>query len=520
MANKITLQEFITKWGFEVNDKELEKLDAKFAQTRETLEKLEDKITSAGQKLSAFLTVPLVAAGGASVKFAADALDTQERFEKVFNQLGQGAVNLANNFASSFGLSNSAAQTLLVTNGQLLKNFGFSQEQALRYGEQIGALSADLAEFNQIEGGAEEVSGILRAALAGQTRGLKALGITIDEDTIKKQVQQDAANGVRFATLKQAEAFATLQLIQKKSQDASGAFANSQDDLGVVLQRIRARLANVAVAFGKILLPPVIKVLKFIERGVKFFEGLSDNGKTLILVFAGIAAAIGPILLLIGVAIKLFTIWQTAVVLFGNASLIASAKALAIPLLIGAALVALGLIIEDIVGFFQGRDSVTGVIVEKFKEAFVFLQDGFQAFGDRTKAIIVGLLLPFNALINLIKGVGGALGALSVGDFSGALGALKESGQKFIDPISSLVTGQGANLGLSEAAGFGRPSIQSPPSRSNNIVSQNVNAPVTVNVPEGTSPEAVGPFVQKGISEGMSSVLRQTQRQTRSAVIN
>ncbi len=58
----------------------------------------------------------------------------------------------------------------------------------------------------------------------------------------------------------------------------------------------------------------------------------------------------------------------TAFATVGNAAAIAQLKAFAFPVLVGTALVALGLIIEDIVGFFKGKDSLTGLIVSAFEE--------------------------------------------------------------------------------------------------------------------------------------------------------
>ena len=52
--------------------------------------------------------------------------------------------------------------------------------------------------------------------------------------------------------------------------------------------------------------------------------------------------------------------------LLGRAAFLAQLKMFAVPLAIGAALAAAFLIIEDLVGYFQGRDSLTGHILEQF----------------------------------------------------------------------------------------------------------------------------------------------------------
>lgn len=76
----ITLREFVTKWGFEVNDTELKKLDKSFAETRKNMQTLANNLTSFGQKLSLGVTLPFVALSGLSIKAAADAADFEGRF--------------------------------------------------------------------------------------------------------------------------------------------------------------------------------------------------------------------------------------------------------------------------------------------------------------------------------------------------------------------------------------------------------------------------------------------------------
>lgn len=59
----------------------------------------------------------------------------------------------------------------------------------------------------------------------------------------------------------------------------------------------------------------------------------------------------------------------------GTAGLIANAKVLLIPLAIGAAVAALGLLIEDVITFFTGGESLTGRIVDSIIEKFDVLKE-------------------------------------------------------------------------------------------------------------------------------------------------
>lgn len=182
-------------------------------------------------------------------------------------------------------------------------------------------------------------------------------------------------------------------------------------------------------------------------------EGLTQvfGGLENVLQAAAIAMSIfagAKILYTIGTMIQLV---QT----LGTAFTIANAKALMIPILIGAAVVALGLIIEDIVAFFQGKDSVTGIIVEKFKEMFKWLESAFEGFGGTMKVITTILLTPLRAVINAFQTILDLIslvrGKMSVGDFA------KNAGARFMSNL-----GMGGDGSLKGAMGLSNKFIDSP----------------------------------------------------------
>lgn len=124
-------------------------------------------------------------------------------------------------------------------------------------------------------------------------------------------------------------------------------------------------IANLVEAFGGF-----EKVLKFVIKAMLLFLGLK------------LTYALGGIIFGIMNTVKAFA-------MLGNAALLAQLKILAIPLAIGAAIVAVGLIIEDIIAFFQGRNSVTGILVEKFKEAAPKILSFLGMLGDSIAAWVM-----------------------------------------------------------------------------------------------------------------------------------
>ena len=126
-----------------------------------------------------------------------------------------------------------------------------------------------------------------------------------------------------------------------------------------------------------------VRMFEIVTQVVDLFGGLERVIKIVVIAFSAFFAAralmgLGQIAQGLFVVIKAFNLMKIQ-------AMLAWLAAAAGPILIGAAIVALGLIIEDIIGFFQGKDSVTGAIIEAFEQKFP------QAFAV-AKAIVGGFV--------------------------------------------------------------------------------------------------------------------------------
>lgn len=519
-----TIREFITRWGFDVDDSDLKKLNQGVSNVEKGLRNASKRAIGLGKTLSVGVTLPIVGIGVAAIKAASDFEESSSKFNTVFSDLRDESSATAKQLAKDFGLSRGQATQLLGDTGDLLTGFGFTQESALDLSKQVNELAVDLASFTNFSGGAEGASQALTKALLGERESIKSLGISILEEDVKKQVQINSTKGLTFETERQAKAFATLQLAQKQSKNAIGDFARTSDGFANQTRILRAELGDLAVEFGKILLPVAQSLVSTVRSMVGFFQELSPAVKTTIVVIAGLAAALGPVLIVSGLLINSILALRTAFTLLQIAGL-RSLLTLALPFLKIIALGALiGLVVEDIIGFFQGKDSVTGIIVEEFKKAFDFLEEQFMRMGTLGQIVVTALLTPLRAVIATVRGIGGAVGALVSGDFKLAGEALAGIAKDAFAPVGDLISGGGTSL--SSALGFGssqptvNPSAAAVAGASNTTTTQSINAPINISVPEGTTPDQVGPAVQKGISDGLSNLLRQTQRQTTTPVVN
>lgn len=86
------------------------------------------------------------------------------------------------------------------------------------------------------------------------------------------------------------------------------------------IQTFRNTLSNVGREFGQIILPYLQKLLNWIKEGLQKFRDLDDSTKNVIVRIVAFAAAIGPVLTILGSLIKGIQTIQTLLAVLGPAS--------------------------------------------------------------------------------------------------------------------------------------------------------------------------------------------------------
>lgn len=178
----------------------------------------------------------MVEVGKASLGAASDFEEASNKFNVTFAANAVQANKWADEFAQAYVTSRKESRSLLAATGDLLAGFGFASGEALNLSLQVNKLAADLVSFQNYEGGVEGASQSLTSALLGEREAVKSLGIVILDADVKAKVLQLRQEGLTFATQRQAEAYATLQLAIEQSQNAIG---DVQRSIGTYAQETR-----------------------------------------------------------------------------------------------------------------------------------------------------------------------------------------------------------------------------------------------------------------------------------------
>jgi hypothetical protein len=258
------------------------------------------KLTKTGKTLTLAVTLPIAGIGIASVKAASDFEETEAKFNTAFKGIEKRADETAKTLAKGYLLSEKESKRLLSSTGDLLKGFGFTADNALDLSNKVQELSADLASYNNLAGGTTQASEILTKALLGERDALTTLGVKVSEVDVQNKLYEKGQQNLTGQTLLAAKAQATYELVLGQSGDALGDVARTSDSFANQMRAAKADVENLAVEIGKELLPIARDLLSDFRGLIGVFKDLSPEGKRFALTLAGMAAAVGPLLLIVG----------------------------------------------------------------------------------------------------------------------------------------------------------------------------------------------------------------------------
>ncbi|MGR3179408.1 MAG: hypothetical protein ACUZ8E_15275 [Candidatus Anammoxibacter sp.] len=388
------------------------------------------RIKSIGQTMSLAVTLPIVALGATAVKLASDFEETESKFFTVFSSIQKQAGETAKNLKDNFGLSGRAALQLLGDTGDLLVGFGFTESAALEMSQQVNELAVDLASFTNVQGGAQSASAALTKALLGERESIKTLGISILESDVKARVLLNTQKGLRFESIRQAKAVATLQLATEQSSKAIGDFERTSGSFANQMRITKARLEDLGIQIGKILLPISKKLLNVIKGWIKSFSNLSPETKKIIVVVAGLAAVLGPLLFIIGILAT--SVIPGLISVFSALNIVMLANPV---FLIIAGIVALTAAIVIAHNKFEGFRNVVNIVSATFKGLFAVISEITSFIFTKLKSAFdfVGNLI--TSISNKVKSIFGVMGETIKDTLIGPFQAIKSFISGFFDFI-------------------------------------------------------------------------------------
>lgn len=255
-------------------------------------------ITSLGTTATLGLTLPIAAGALAAVNMASDLEETKNKVSVVFGDMTTSVMDWSKDSAEAFGLSQQQALEAAGTYGNLFLTLGLGQQPAAEMSTSLIGLASDLASFNNAN--PEEVLAALQSGLVGQSEPMRKFGVNLSEAAVSAKAMEMGLADAEGNLSEAAKVQARYALILEQTTTAQGDFARTADGLANSTRTAKAQIADAGAVLGQQLLPYALQFVKWVSGLVTKFQALTPEQQKWVLILAGVAAAIGPVLVVVG----------------------------------------------------------------------------------------------------------------------------------------------------------------------------------------------------------------------------
>lgn len=302
-------------------------LSTQMADVGQKMQNMGQTLTNIGTRMTTMITLPLAAAGAASMKLASDTEEAKNKVEVVFGSMAQLVKDFADTALESYGLAEGSALTMASTFGAMASSMGLSEQASASMSTSLTALAADMASFYNVSTEVAQTS--LQGIFTGETEALKKFGIVMTQTNLEEFAQQ---NGKVYSQMSEGEKVMTrYAYVLNATKDAQGDFARTSDGAANSFRVFQESLKELGAAFGEQLLPIITPIIQAITSFIQKIAELPAPIRKIIVVFGLLLAAIGPVILIIG------TFMSAIGAILTQGPIIAAAFAALIPVIKGLA---------------------------------------------------------------------------------------------------------------------------------------------------------------------------------------
>lgn len=427
-----------------------------------------DKISSAGKTLSTAVTLPLVGIGTVATKMAMDAVESENLFEVAMGGVADDARKWSEETSKALGLNAYNVRNNMATYNAMLTSMGLTSDESLKMSEGLTQLSYDMASFYNLK--PEEAFEKLKSGISGEAEPLKALGILVNDTTIKTYAYTHgiAKQGQELTEAQKVQA--RYGAIMEATKNAQGDLARTMDSPTNKLRIMKEQAQQIGIQFGQILIPILEKLIAVIKPLMDRFQGLSKEQQELIVKIALIAAAIGPVIVVIGKVVSVIGTLSSAfgaisgtMAAAGGASGAVGAAIAAITGPIGIAIAAVAAFIAIFVLLFRNNENFRNSVITVWNQIKAIMAGIFEAITALIHAfvqvagaiwqkygadIIAVISVAFNVIasvvattLNVIKNIIQIVTSLIKGDCHGVWEGIKNLTQNLWNGIQSVISG-------------------------------------------------------------------------------
>lgn len=337
------------------------------------------KLAKAGAAMTVGITAPLVAFGVKSIQAAQDAEEMNSAFDVVFGDMSDSVRKWAEETGNAMGRSTQEMQRGALAFQEL---FGKALDPAKSadMSKTFAVLTQDLASFKNLSN--EVAQQKLFSGLAGEAEPLRAVGVFLSEAKVQAAALELGLKGVNGKLTEEEKILARAHVIRKELAKATGDVIRTQDSAANKTKEAAAAFEEMSVTLGTKLLPLKVKLAEVAIKVLDAFNNLSPKAQEFVLIAAGIGAALGPSIVVLGNLINVLAKigpLMAAIKVATTGMGVAFTASLGPLALFAAAVAAVYLA-------WKNWDKIKEIVASVYKAVKTWLVDKFQGVVDSVKA--------------------------------------------------------------------------------------------------------------------------------------
>lgn len=210
-----------------------------------------------------------------AIPAASDLVESINAVNVVFEDNADTILEWGKTAAETAGLSQAEFAQMAAQTGAMLQNFGLDAETAADQTINLAQRAADMASIFNTD--VDQALTAIQAGLRGEADPLEKFGVSLSAVAVKAKALEMGLEGAGGEISQAGLTTARLALLFEQTDKIAGDFVNTSGDLANAQRVAKAQLENFMASIGKLALPILGKLFKFISgKLIPSFQNIFD----------------------------------------------------------------------------------------------------------------------------------------------------------------------------------------------------------------------------------------------------
>lgn len=299
MAGPIASLNAALRWDLADFNRGTQHIEGAFGRLRSLGAELAASFQQFGQRMTLGVTTPMAALAGFTINAASDLQELQSAFDYTFGATSGIMNRWADETGDAMGRASSEMKAGALAMGQLFKQAAPTEEAAARLSQRFTALAQDASSFYNTS--FDEALQKIRSGLSGESEPLRDFGVFLTEAAVKAKALELGMIKVGEELTEQGKIMARSVLITEGLAAANGDVERTAGSFANRVRALKGNITELAQEIGDRFLPYAERLVGWAQAAVQWIGDLPDGVKNAAVGFGIFLAAIGPVVLALGV---------------------------------------------------------------------------------------------------------------------------------------------------------------------------------------------------------------------------